>query len=51
MDEIKKVWFQHGKSVECYACRPPYNQEDIIHEGVPYEEWIRIPTKDSDQKS
>jgi len=51
MDKIKKVWFQHGRSWECYACRPPYTQEDIIREGISYEEWIRIPTKDCDKKS
>ena len=47
MDPIKKVWFANGKSWECCACRSPYGKDDIITEGVVYEEWIRLETVDN----
>jgi hypothetical protein len=49
MDDIKKVWFQKGKSWECYACKPPYAKEDIIEEGLPYEIWIKTPTLEEEK--
>ena len=47
MDPIKKVWFANGKSWECCACRSPYGKDDILTEGVVYEEWIRLETVDN----
>ena len=41
---MKKVWFKKGNSYECYVCKYPYNQKDIVNEGIKYEEWILLET-------
>lgn len=48
MDDVKKVWFRKGGMYELYACKAPYTQEDIIKEGLPYEEWIKAETHEEE---
>lgn len=49
MNNIRKVWVKKGKAWECQAYRPPYRPEDVVEDGLPFEEWVNTPTLETDQ--
>lgn len=47
--EVKKVVFLKGKGMfEIYVCRYPYTKDDIIQEGLPYDEWCKLAYYEKD---
>lgn len=49
-DDVKLILEKEGKAMTCYPYRYPYSKDDVIKDGIPFEEWIKIAGEQANER-